>query len=257
MQFDRLLLSVGEEKHTDLISLCKSFPQVNGIVLGDPFCENVEVDKIILACEKAKEEELFVAYQTPVYVTSRNLTYLSSLIRYMSNKGLINEVFIQEVGMLEEVSGISKVSIVWSIYGWQREFPDMDIPINQRILNFLISHGVDYFEITTAVAYSIYKHHYPLKFKKYLYHHRLDPISFSRINYAKSFGLNDENLWYLKDEDGRGLEYGVWKHRIFEFPDEKEFITLINSNEKFKGIILEDFSLKQLEKTLEKLLPLG
>lgn len=254
MQFDRLLLSVEEEKHTDLISLCKSFPWVNGVVLGDPFCENVEVDKIISACEKAKEEGLFVAYQTPVYVTSRNFTHLSSLIKYMSNKGLINEIFLQEVGMLTEISCLEKISVVWSIYGWQREFPDMDIPINQKILDFLTLHGVNFFEITTAVAYSIYKHGYPLKFEKYLYHHRLDPISFSRINYVKSFGLNDKNLWYLKDEDGRGLEYGVRKHRIFEFPDEKEYITLLNSNERFKGIILEDFSLKQLEKTLKKLL---
>jgi len=165
---------------------------VDGVIIGDPFClkrAGIGAFDIPRFARFARSKGLYVSYQSPVYLTSRNFDITVSLIENLVRDGLVDEIRVQEIGLLQSLGKIvsSGINITWSIYGYQREFPGMDIPLNQGQIDFLTSRGINSFEVTSAVAYSILKHRYPIKFKMQIHHYRFDPVTFSRNCYTGKF----------------------------------------------------------------------
>lgn len=210
-----------------MISYAAGKKEVDGIVIGDPFClkrAGIGVFDIPRLAREAKKRNLFVSYQTPVYLTERNFDTTLSLIETLVRESLVNEIRIQDLGLLNSMEKIisSGINLTWSIYGYQREFPGMDIPLNQGQIDFLHSKGIDSFEVTSAVAFSIMENSLPLDFrgskpnipspvilseakdlspavssppkprpitgKMQVCHYRFDPATFSRKCYTEIYG---------------------------------------------------------------------
>ena len=226
MHFRRLLINTKINDNV-MISYAAGKKEVDGIVIGDPFClkrAGIGVFDIPRLAREAKKRNLFVSYQTPVYLTERNFDTTLSLIEILVRESLVNEIRIQDLGLLNSMEKIisSGINLTWSIYGYQREFPGMDIPLNQGQIDFLHSKGIDSFEVTSAVAFSIMENSLPLDFrgskshvpspvilseakdlspsvssppkprpitgKMQVRHYRFDPATFSRNCYTETYG---------------------------------------------------------------------
>lgn len=235
------------------INAAAADPDVDGVVLGDPFSrlECVEeTERTVGLAVYAKEKNLWVCWHTPVYATESNFENVVKTARRL--KGIVDEVRVQNLGVLSALKPIMPgVLFTWSIYGWQREFPGMDVPLNQGQVDFLKSRGVCSFEITVAVAFSIYEHRYPLNLNAQLYHGEYDPVSFSRLPYCISLvdettgetpasrGIDCSRTYYLNREDGGGLKYVIKGHRMMEIPDPSESEELERSGWNFDALVVE------------------
>ncbi len=169
MHFRRLLINTKINDNV-MISYAAGKKEIDGIVIGDPFClkrAGIGVFDIPRLAREAKKRNLFISYQTPVYLTERNFDTILSLIETLVRESLVNEIRIQDLGLLNSMEKIisSGINLTWSIYGYQREFPGMDIPLNQGQIDFLHSKGIDSFEVTSAVAFSIMENSLPLDFR--------------------------------------------------------------------------------------------
>jgi hypothetical protein len=170
-----------------------------------------------------------------------------SLVSYVLRHGLADDLRIQDVGLLSRL-GRKKpggVSLTWSIYGYQREFPGMDVPFGQDQLDFLTGLGVDSFEITSAVAFSIRQNRYPIHFPMQVYLSRYEPVSFSRVSYTAGLPAGERSpanapAFRLVDEDGMGIEYAVDGHRILEETDPGETRQLLQSPGHALFAVLEE-----------------
>ncbi|MCD4782894.1 MAG: hypothetical protein K8T10_03575 [Candidatus Eremiobacteraeota bacterium] len=256
MKYNNLVISTRINDRV-LVSFAANRREVNGIIIGDPFClarARIKLFDIPRLAGEAKRANLLVSYRTPVYLTSRNLDNTVSLIESMVRDSVVDEVRIQDIGLLHRLQKISrsKIKLTWSIYGSQREFPGMDIPINQAQVDFLKSKGIQSFEVTSAVAYSILTNKYPLDFNMQVYHYKYDPVSFSRRCYTEEYAghcrrefddadtnLPCDEVYYLQDEEKKGMKYVMEGHRILEFPDPEEFRELIDSNMEIDTLVLE------------------
>lgn len=227
MHFRRLLIN-SKINDNVLISYAAGKKEVDGIILGDPFClkrAGIKIFDIPRLARAAKRRKLFVSYQTPVYLTERNFDTTLSLMETLVKESMIDEIRIQDAGLLHKIKKIvsSGINFTWSIYGYQREFPGMDIPLNQGQIDFLRSKGINSFEVTSAVAFSIMENRLPLNFsgskphtvsplpkdlsqtssdisslashlpvpnsgQMQIRHYRFDPATFSRKCYTELYG---------------------------------------------------------------------
>ncbi len=272
MKCDRLIIS-GPRLEEALVDFAWNHPMVDGLVIGEPLCpyrSRLNEFQIIPHFQLARRRGLYLSYQTPVYTTGENFHNIVALADHLAHQDLLDDVRVQDIGVLHWLRNKlpDNVTLTWSIYGYQREFPEMDIPINQAQIDFLTRTGVDFFDITTAVAYSIYKNRYPLKFNKQLHHYRFDPISFSRecLNSRLSGNkyppdspkkeikdLPCESPLYLQDEDSRGLRYIIEGHRIMEEPDPGEYLALMKSDQEYSSLLIEGRNLKMINESLRQL----
>ena len=290
MYFKRLLINT-RINDIIMITYAANRKQVDGIVIGDPFClkrAGISIFDIPGLCRNAKKQGLYVSYQSPVYLTPRNMDTTYSLIETLVKESLVNEIRIQDLGLLHRLEKItsSGINITWSIYGYQREFPGMDIPINQSQVDFLRSKGIDSFEVTSAVAFSIFEDRLPLNFsgnkpgkrlpdttKMQIQHYKFDPVTFSRKCYTEAYTgkccvykdegsefLACDELFYL-EEDAEGgshlppMKYIVEGHRVLEFPDPAEFKALVDSKINVENLILSGNDIEEIEELIRKTEP--
>ncbi|MCE1246053.1 MAG: hypothetical protein LWY06_05370 [Firmicutes bacterium] len=240
---------------SSIIRYCAN--KYDGVVIGDPFCQErtgISLFDIPDTIADLKKAGLFVSYQTPVYLTGENFDIHFDLLRRLIQKELIDEIRIQDIGFLNKTCQIlnDNINICWTIYGWQREFPGMDIPLNQGQISFLEKQGVISFEVTTAMAFSIMDNDYPLDFNMQIRHYRFDPSSFSRKCYTESYTeqccrlRHEKNeypcdkIYFLADETGMAGKYAVESHRIMELPEPGEFEELMESDLEAEALIIEE-----------------
>lgn len=131
--------------------------EVQGIILGDPFCQrrtfqSDKTDMFSLA-EQACEYGLKVVFQTPVYLPPRNYQESIDNIRALTQKNLIHMVLAQNLGLLEAVAGV-QVPICWSLWGDTR-----NKTLNKEFVDLLKEMGVSYIETDVASRIAALQQH--------------------------------------------------------------------------------------------------
>lgn len=122
--------------------LIDSLPvQVSGICLGDPFCQkrmfaNGIFDLPDLA-RHAKRRGLRVAYQTPVYNTSRTIDDTLALARSLARRDLLDVCLVHDIGVLGTLRNLPVIEVWWDRYSFNR-----DVDISVSLLEFLREQGV-------------------------------------------------------------------------------------------------------------------
>lgn len=117
-------------------SLCQS-DEVRGIIIGDLFCqkrmfENSVVD-LILFIKRILLTEKELVYQVPLYVTSRNLNEVVSILKLISGHTQNTYAIVQDFGTAEVISrDFPKIRLIWGQMGRVREHRFSD-----DFLNFL------------------------------------------------------------------------------------------------------------------------
>lgn len=116
--------------------LCQS-DEVRGIIVGDLFCqkrmfENGIVD-LILLIKKIMLTDKELAYQAPLYVTSRNLDEVVSILRLISGHSRNTYAIVQDFGTAEVIRrDFPRIKLIWGQMGRVREHRFSD-----DFLNFL------------------------------------------------------------------------------------------------------------------------
>lgn len=117
-----------------------------GIILGDPFCSermfhygDLEIPSF---AEEAVQKGLQVAYQTPVYLTSRSYNETFRMIMLLRERNLLDMLLLQDVGLLMQLKqeGVD-VPICWSYWATKRS----DL-LSRDFLDLLLESGVTYIE---------------------------------------------------------------------------------------------------------------
>ncbi len=111
------------EKRID--KLCH-MDEVRGIVLGDLFCQkrmftNGFVD-FILFIKKIMSSDKELVYQTPLYVTARNIDGVISVLKLLSDYKEPVYIIVQDFGMAEIIKrDFPMLKLVWGQMGRTRE----------------------------------------------------------------------------------------------------------------------------------------
>ncbi len=101
--------------------------EVKGIILGDFFCyermfENGVAD-LILMIKRVLESNKVLVYQAPLFVTSRNMNEVRSVLGMMSRAAKESFVIVQDFGTSEMVKkDFGNLKLVWGELGRVREF---------------------------------------------------------------------------------------------------------------------------------------
>lgn len=111
------------EKRVD--KLCYA-DEVRGIVLGDLFCQkrmfvNGFVD-LILFIKKIMTTDKELVYQTPLYVTGRNIDEVTSVLKLLSTHNKPVYVIVQDFGVTEAIRrDFPMLKLIWGQMGRSRE----------------------------------------------------------------------------------------------------------------------------------------
>lgn len=133
---------IGLENYDDASSMLFESPEIDGIIIGAPFCshkmfrygESDMLDYAHTICLANKE----VIYQTPVYITSRNFNSVTSLIAYFHDKCQVKKYLVQDVGLVCWIrERYTDVDLIWSHWGRNR-----NSLMNHDFINFLICLGI-------------------------------------------------------------------------------------------------------------------
>ena len=100
--------------------------EVKGIILGDLFCHERMFDNgvadLILMIKRVLESEKVLIYQAPLFVTSRNMREVRSVLGMMSGTDKESFVIVQDFGTAEMVmKDFRKLKLVWGQLGRVRE----------------------------------------------------------------------------------------------------------------------------------------
>lgn len=139
------------EWHAKDIAQIKAFsPNIKGIIIGDPFCQrrmftNGQFDLPSFAIQ-AKWNQLSVALQTPVYMTSRVFDEILQLVNYLHSHEALDLLMVQDIGLLKTIKNqYPDIAICWSLWGDSRSHI-----ITSEFLDFIIPLGVKYIETDRA-----------------------------------------------------------------------------------------------------------
>jgi collagenase-like PrtC family protease len=154
-----------------------------GIFFGDLFCQKrmFENDWFDVAelMNFAKEKGFKTIFQTPAYNTTRTMEETISLIRKLSASSILDAVSVHDVGVVEELRGLSDVELWWDKFSFNR-----DIVPNVHLIDFLKSHGVSKIELVRPFqANEIINY----GCETLLYVYGPDVVSFGRICYTEYF----------------------------------------------------------------------
>lgn len=100
--------------------------KVAGIILGDLFChrrmfENGVAD-LILMIKRVLESDKVLVYQAPLFVTSRNISEVRSVLGLISGAVKNSFVIVQDFGTAEMVAkDFGKLKLIWGQLGRVRE----------------------------------------------------------------------------------------------------------------------------------------
>ncbi|MCD6309199.1 MAG: hypothetical protein J7M18_00690, partial [Candidatus Eremiobacteraeota bacterium] len=116
---DHLPVFIGLERlrERDLKFLFTFSPA--GIIIGHPFCPILLGKKgefgLPSIVGKIRSLGGKIAYQTPVYITSRNFNHQLSLIRHLVDEGLVDHLLVHDPGLLSFLPE-GDYRIVWDQY---------------------------------------------------------------------------------------------------------------------------------------------
>lgn len=113
-----------------------------GIIIGDPLCnfrmfeygdpELIEISVLL------KQAGVNVIYQTPLYVTERNISLVQQQIRFMYDRAEVKVYLVQDIGLLNWIkTQFSDVYLIWSRMGFGR-----GALINEPFVHFLRDIGI-------------------------------------------------------------------------------------------------------------------
>lgn len=269
MKRKRLVIS-AKTIDTLLISYASVHKSIDGVIIGDPFClsrARIQMFDIPRLMSEAKKRGLYTVLQTPVYLTSRNYNLWMSLAKSLVSDKIVDEIRIQDLGYLKGIYPLkfSGIILTWSIWGYPREFPGMDIPINQGQIDFLKKQGIDNFELITPVVFTILEKRYALNLDMQIRHQKGDPISFSRRCYTKHFTgkccydmtdntgkLPCDEEYYLQNQDKTIPPYKVDGHKLLEKIDPTEILFIKKSNISADALVLYGKDIEEINSLIEE-----
>lgn len=125
----RQLASIGQMTE-EILEMFLDERQIDGIIFGDYFCNrrmyvNGLADMLFYAARTA-ERGKDIYYQTPMYVTSRNFSYVletAEMLRSIcSREGLNLKIFVQDAGVVCAIrERMEEVELIWGQLGRNRE----------------------------------------------------------------------------------------------------------------------------------------
>lgn len=106
-------------------SLCDK-SEIKGVILGDLFCQkrmfNNGIADLILLTQRVLLSKKKVIYQAPLYVTSRNLNEVKSILNLMDGYEKESYVIVQDFGTAELVNReYNNIQLIWGQLGRVRE----------------------------------------------------------------------------------------------------------------------------------------
>lgn len=138
---------LGLENYDNLEMAAIKKLNVQGLVLGDPFCPyrmfrygNEELFDFIKECSQAKIQIIF---QTPIYVTDRNFRYTTNVLEYLYERLHVKKFLVQDIGLTDWLSKTYlNAELIWSHWGRNR-----NSIMNHDFVSFLLDVGVRSIEI--------------------------------------------------------------------------------------------------------------
>lgn len=133
---------LGIENYDEINSEQMKSLNIDGLIVGDPFCSHRMfrygdagmIDFIRAVCEMGKE----IVYQTPVYVTDRNLWQITQLIAFLHDKYNVRKFLMQDIGLINwTVKNVADAEIIWGHWGRNR-----NSLMNHDFIEFLLKLGV-------------------------------------------------------------------------------------------------------------------
>ena len=129
-----------------LKKLAEKLP-ISGIILGDLFCQKrmFEYADFSLSeiARQARELNLQIIFQTPLYLTSKNFEQTFHLISYLSEANLVDGVFLHDIGLLQRLKNMGRLNLWWDRYSYNR-----DIVVSEELVSFLTENGISSIEVT-------------------------------------------------------------------------------------------------------------
>lgn len=133
---------LGLENYDGILPTQIEALNTDGVIVGDPFCQYRMfkygdadlVDFTRTVCQSGKE----IIYQTPVYVTDRNLMNTTKMIENLYNKYNVKKFLVQDVGLADWIiKRFSDVDVIWGHWGRNR-----NSLMNHDFIEFLLQLGV-------------------------------------------------------------------------------------------------------------------
>lgn len=132
---------------------------IAGIIAGDLLCNRamfkfgqVEMNSVIADVVKNKKE---VIYQTPLYVTERNIEDVHDSIMLFCEYYGVNKFIVQDIGVLNWLRKYNDdIEIIWGRMGRNRNQVS-----NMRFVNFVKKLGVNSMEIENYMRMEIIREH--------------------------------------------------------------------------------------------------
>jgi hypothetical protein len=181
-----LPLFIGMSQWTEqyLDDLMPTLDRKLGIILGDPFCSermfrfgNLDIATF---ADKAVRNGLQVAYQTPVYLTSRSYNETLRMIMLLNERDCLHLLLLQDIGLLAQLKREGfNVPICWSYWGTKRS----DL-LSRDFLDMLLESGVTYLETVKPKRIGLMQE-YGFKVVYRLYSPSV--VSFGRVCYNRYF----------------------------------------------------------------------
>ncbi len=133
---------MGLENYDEIQSAQIAALNVDGFIVGDPFCpyrmfrygNAGMIDFVHSVCQKGKE----IIYQTPVYITDRNLREIQNMIEYLHDQYNVKKFLVQDVGLIDWMAKrFFNIDIIWGHWGRNR-----NSLMNHDFIEFLLKLGV-------------------------------------------------------------------------------------------------------------------
>ncbi len=125
----RLIAGIGWMAEEALDKLLDN-QQIEGIIFGDYFCNRKMyksgMTDLISYAEKTVQKGKDIYYQTPVYITSRNFSYvldIAEMLRRICDRvGKSIKILVQDVGMVRILKEeMAESELIWGQFGRNRE----------------------------------------------------------------------------------------------------------------------------------------
>ena len=179
-----LYVGLAHWTRQNLELLAQPAGRIQGIILGDPFCPQRMFDHndfdIPLLAAQAKSANCQVAYQTPVYLTSRNYIDTLQVVRLLHETGCLDLLLVQDIGFLIQLMQEDlNVPLCWSYWATKRN----DL-LSRDFLDLLLQSGITYFETSKPKRIpDLQKYGFKVNYRLYA----PSVVSFGRVCYNRYF----------------------------------------------------------------------
>lgn len=114
-----------------------------GMVIGDPLCNNRMFEygamELLETALKVRKENAEPVFQTPLYITDRNIKEVQQQVSYLYHRFHIRRFLVQDIGILQWMKmDFEDIYVIWSRLGFGR-----GALINEPFVRFLKEAGVN------------------------------------------------------------------------------------------------------------------